>query len=73
MNCLNKPFSKEFQTALQEAEATDDVSVMALTENGRAFCAGDDNGKFTRLQNPKVLFLNYLLKFCTFQGHNSST
>lgn len=61
LNSLNKPLWKELQKALQEADATDDVSVIALTGNGRAFCAGDDISELTRLQDPKDaadLFLN---------------
>jgi enoyl-CoA hydratase / 3-hydroxyacyl-CoA dehydrogenase len=71
LNCLNKPLWKELRKALGEAEASDDVSVIAVTGNGRAFCAGDDIGELTRLQDPKDaedLFLNciYGLVNCIF-------
>jgi enoyl-CoA hydratase/3-hydroxyacyl-CoA dehydrogenase len=71
LNSLNKPLWKELQKALQEADAAGDVSVIALTGNGRAFCAGDDISELTRLQDPKDaedLFLNciYGLVNCIF-------
>ncbi len=53
LNALNRPLWKELQKALEEADAADEVSVLALTGNGRAFCAGDDIGELTRLQDPK--------------------
>lgn len=53
LNALSRPLWKELQKALQEADSTDDVLVMVLTGKGRAFCAGDDIGELTHLQNPK--------------------
>jgi len=53
LNALNKPLWKELQKALQQADATNEVSVMVLTGSGRGFCAGDDIGELTRLQDPK--------------------
>jgi len=72
LNALSRPLWKELQKALQEADTSDDVSVIALTGTGRAFCAGDDIGELTRLQDPKDaedLFLGciYGLVNCIFQ------
>jgi len=53
LNALSKPLWKELQKALQEADAADEVAVTILTGRGRAFCAGDDIGELTRLQDPK--------------------
>lgn len=61
LNALNKPLWKELQKALQEADAADNVSVMALTGSGRAFCAGDDIAELTHLRalkDAEDLFLN---------------
>jgi len=61
LNALNRPLWKELQKALQEADSDDEISVIVLTGSGRGFCAGDDIGELTRLQNPsdaKDLFLN---------------
>jgi enoyl-CoA hydratase/3-hydroxyacyl-CoA dehydrogenase len=53
LNALNRPLWKEIIAALREADASDEVSVIVLTGNGRAFCAGDDINELTRLQEPK--------------------
>ena len=53
LNALNTPLWKELQTALQEADGMDEVSVIVLTGNGRAFCAGDDIDELTRVQDPQ--------------------
>lgn len=71
LNALSRPLWKELQKALQEADASDAVSVIALTGSGRAFCAGDDIGELTRLKDPKDaedLFLGciYGLVSCIF-------
>jgi enoyl-CoA hydratase/3-hydroxyacyl-CoA dehydrogenase len=61
LNALTRALWKELQRALLEADASDEVSVLALTGSGRAFCAGDDIGELAELQDPKVaedLFLN---------------
>lgn len=61
LNALNIPLWKELQTALQEADGMEDVSVIVLTGKGKAFCAGDDIAELTRVQDPKMaedLFLN---------------
>lgn len=60
LNALTRPLWKDLRSALQQADASEEVSLMALTGNGRAFCAGDDIGELTRLQDPedaKDLFL----------------
>jgi enoyl-CoA hydratase/carnithine racemase len=71
LNALNRPLWKEIQKALKEADAQDDVSIIVLTGNGRAFCAGDDIDELTRLANPenaRDLFINciYGLVNCIF-------
>jgi len=53
LNALSRPLWKELQKALQEADASKEVSIIALTGSGRAFCAGDDIGELTQLQDPK--------------------
>jgi enoyl-CoA hydratase/carnithine racemase len=61
LNALNNIFWKELQNALQEADADEEVSVIVMTGNGRAFCAGDDIEVLTQVQDPRMaedLFIN---------------
>ena len=68
LNALNTALWKELQTALQEADGADEVSVIVLTGNGKAFCAGDDIAELTRVQDPRKaedLFLNCIYGLVT--------
>ncbi|MEW6186703.1 MAG: enoyl-CoA hydratase/isomerase family protein [Thermodesulfobacteriota bacterium] len=42
LNALNEPLLAEFDAALKEAEEDNDVSILILKGEGRAFCAGYD-------------------------------
>jgi enoyl-CoA hydratase/3-hydroxyacyl-CoA dehydrogenase len=54
LNALNKPLWMEVQRALKQADSTNEVSVIALTGSGRAFCAGDDIDELLGVQSPKA-------------------
>lgn len=61
LNALNRVLWNELQRALQEADASNEVSVLVLTGSGRAFCAGDDIAELADVQDPELgrdLFLN---------------
>jgi len=54
LNALNRILWIEVQSALRQADSSDEVSVIALTGNGRAFCAGDDIDELIRVHDPKT-------------------
>lgn len=42
LNSLSAPLMKKLKSALDEAEADDEVQCVALTGEGKFFCAGSD-------------------------------
>ena len=48
LNAINPELLSDFKSALDQANADDDVQTIMLCGAGRAFCAGDDLKEFSQ-------------------------